>query len=459
MPSRPLAVCHTDPSPVPEEPAWAVLVAALPEGEAALERSARAYGAVRRRREVQSASDLLRLALAYAVAGWSLRFTAAWAEVVGLALLSEAALRRRFRQAQPWLAHLVATLVLEARHTERLPQAHVRLIDASVICAPGATGTPWRIHLSATVAPIPRIDGVERTDYHGGETLRRHTFAADEIAVADRGDCHPRALQTLDAQGTHFVVRYAWQMLPLHTATGRPVDLDVWLPTIVPSGTAEQAVRLATDAPTAARRLRLVAVALPEEVANQARARLRREARRKGRTPQARSLLVAGYVVVLTNLPADRWDAAAVLALYRVRWQVELVFKRLKGLWHLGALRARTPGAAQAVLLSGLLAALLAERVAHPLGVPRVDGFAAVERPVSLWRWTALWHQVVHQALTGTLPLTTVTAVLPLLQRHLCDTPRRRRQQAALARQSLQVRTPLPVQLPLFRLSDLAHAA
>src|SRR5258708_32020544 len=38
---------------------------------------------------------------------------------------------------------------------------------------------------------------------------------------------------------------------------------------------------------------------------------------------------------VLTTLPAKQMPAIGILGLYRVRWQIELLFKRLKSLLHL----------------------------------------------------------------------------------------------------------------------------
>jgi hypothetical protein len=36
-------------------------------------------------------------------------------------------------------------------------------------------------------------------------------------------------------------------------------------------------------------------------------------------------LWAAGFILVLTNLPPDRWSSQQVLELYRLRWQVEMV--------------------------------------------------------------------------------------------------------------------------------------
>jgi hypothetical protein len=255
------------------------------------------------------------------------------------------------------------------------------------------------------------------------------------------------------------VVRFAWQTCPLvEPTTGTAVALPPWLATVRPGQPGDRAVGLGAGT-GAGPTWRLVALALPEDAANAARRRLRRTAQRKGRTVSAQSALVAGFVLVLTSLPPDPWSAAAVLALYRVRWQAELAFKRLKGVWHLSPLAARTPRLAEATLLGRLLGALLAERLAYPHGHAPVAWFDHLARPVSLWRYTVLWREVVLDAITGRWALAAVRAALPLLQRHLCDTPRRRRQQAAGARQPLPSPPARLCQLPLFPEPTLAPTA
>ena len=144
-----------------------------------------------------------------------------------------------------------------------------------------------------------------------------------------------------------------------------------------------------------------------------------------------------------------------MLALSRVRWQVELVCKRLKRVWHLDHLRAHDPTLAQVYLLGTLLGALLADRLLptptptpHHVGpaAAAVAWFLAPDRPVSLWRWTALGHLTLLAALLGPLSVAQVLAHLPQLRRHLCDPPRQRPQQAAHARALLRTHltTPTP---------------
>jgi IS4 transposase len=101
-----------------------------------------------------------------------------------------------------------------------------------------------------------------------------------------------------------------------------------------------------------------------------------RQERGAGLQPQ--TLELAEYVVVLTSLNPAAVAALQVLALYRGRWQIELVFKRLKSLLGVGELAKYDPDSARAWLQAKLLTALLLERLEReaflfsPWGYPLV---------------------------------------------------------------------------------------
>ena len=65
---------------------------------------------------------------------------------------------------------------------------------------------------------------------------------------------------------------------------------------------------------------------------------LRRAATKKGKTLDPRSLIAAEFMILATSLPKTGYSAKAVLAVYRLRWQIELAFKRLKSLLHIDKL-------------------------------------------------------------------------------------------------------------------------
>ena len=77
---------------------------------------------------------------------------------------------------------------------------------------------------------------------------------------------------------------------------------------------------------------------------------------------QPQTLEAAGYVFVFTTLDASH-SATQVLELYRMRWQIELVFKRLKSLLGLGHLKKHDEQAARAWLQGKLMVACLIEKL------------------------------------------------------------------------------------------------
>lgn len=71
---------------------------------------------------------------------------------------------------------------------------------------------------------------------------------------------------------------------------------------------------------------------------------------------------------VLTTLSGKQMPALGVLGLYATRWQIELLFKRLKTLLHLDALPSREGPTAKSWMLARLIAAGLAQRLVQPCG-------------------------------------------------------------------------------------------
>lgn len=75
---------------------------------------------------------------------------------------------------------------------------------------------------------------------------------------------------------------------------------------------------------------RLVALRVPQAIAQERRRKAIEKAKKKGRKPSAQHLASCDWTIYLTNLPADSWAAKTLHTLYRVRWQIELLFKLWK---------------------------------------------------------------------------------------------------------------------------------
>lgn len=343
-------------------------VAGLVSGSLDLTETARRSKAFVRARGVPDAASLLRLALVYGTSALSLRGTAAWAEAAGVASVCDVSLLERLRNASDWLEEIWQTLLAERLSGLALPRLErvVRLVDATSISAPGSAGTDWRLHLEYRPAE-GRFAAAVLSDGRTAEGFRHFTFGKGDLAVGDRAYAKARDLARVAAAEADFLVRIGWRSVVLLHADGQPLDILALLAGQPPGRAAEIPVQLADGArhrrPVAA--ARLILQPLPPDVAERSRQRAGRKARRQGRTVLAKSAIAAGWMMLLTTLPAETAGPDQALALYRLRWQIELAFKRLKSLLHIDRLAAKDPRLARCWLAANLIAALLIDRMSQ----------------------------------------------------------------------------------------------
>jgi Transposase DDE domain len=411
--------------------AWqAEIVPLLPPDLAA---QAKALGAFRRVRKLAGPTALLRALLTFALDQLPTRGLGAWAVLAGVGDLSEAAWRKRLGRSAAWLGWLLGDLLAVAVAVSPALAGRgrrIRLIDATRLAQVGGVGDDWRVHLSYDLL-ISRLDEVVVTDRHTAEGLAHFTLTAGDIVVSDGGYGYRGQVATARAAGVDVVVRIDPRTCPLEDDAGQPFDVEAWLTRLARAriASAEWAGWCVADG----RRqpVRLIASALPPEQRRRARRKKQRRAKKKGRKLSARTLRLAGWWLLLTTLGRG-WSAADAVALYRARWRVELLFKRLKQLLRAHTIRATTPAAAEATVRALLVAWALQERVAATVQAALAAPDPA--RPVSLWRVAHLSLATLAQAVRGHWTLAHLHACLPRLARYLRDTPRRRPQQAATVR-------------------------
>jgi hypothetical protein len=329
-----------------------------------LEASARACGALSRKRQVRSASDLLRLALAYGPGGQSLRQTAAWAELQQVASLSDVALMYRLAGAADWLGEIAGRLLAQRAEEPGSSDGaglRLRVVDGSVISAPGRGGR-WRLHATYDVA-AERFSGLELTGVRTAEALERAAIGPGELVMADRVYARPGGLHEVAAAGGEFLVRLGRRSLTLALADGGDFDLAAVLDQSEQAGSCDLRVQVrdgrTPDRPPLA--ARLVVLKKPPDAAERARKTALRASQRGGHESDPLSLRAAEHLMLITSLTGERANPKQLAGLYRLRWRIELAFKRLKSLLHIDRLPAKDPDLARAWIFAHLIAALLIE--------------------------------------------------------------------------------------------------
>src|SRR6266571_1089832 len=358
------SVAPADPQ-CPADEDWQRLVEQRLPAE--LERQAQHLKAFVRVREVPSAQQLLRGLLYYVLSQSSLRGLSAWSRLIGLT--------SRVLSGQAW---------------------HKRLLGSA----------DWLLWLFNALLAAP---------------IGRFAEQSQRILLVDATHVSSRAKQLLAVAkaGAFSLVRYSAAHLPLYAplapAWRREYRLDVptWLRRLRPGLYERQAMVVE---PEGCVPVRLIALVLPEEQAEALRRQKQRQARDKGRTLSAEALFLAGFVLLVSTLPAQSWSKDHLLELYRARWQIEVLFKRIKEVLALHCLPAQTPQAAQAMICALLVAWMLIEDDVQTLRRQLSEG-ELVECPLSSWRLAQLAFDSLRQVVTGHWTPERLRAVLPELRR------------------------------------------
>jgi hypothetical protein len=331
-------------------------------GVGAIEASARETKALVRARVVGNAADLLRVILAYCLGHQGLRSTVTWAASIGLVDISNVALLYRLRRCGDWLAVLVGR-VLAARAPQASWGRLIRIIDATTVAQAGTLARTknrvWRVH-GAFDLPSERFGFFELTDQKGGETVDRAPVVKGEIRLGDRVYLQPdRIAAVLDA-GADILVRAGWKGARWSDAKGKSIDLLALLRKKSVGGLVDQPIWIARKSgPLLA--LRLVAVKKPAQAVEAAKRKARDAARRGGHQISKHTLAAAEWVILVTSLSREQFSATDILELYRLRWRIELGFKRLKSVIGLNGPPGTDERSARPYVLAHLLLILLLE--------------------------------------------------------------------------------------------------
>jgi hypothetical protein len=321
-------------------------------------------GAIVRKRNIASPGDLMLLSMFHLLNGCSLLEVSEVARLSGIAELSDVAFMKRFEGCAAWFERINAEMADGATCGYRPPAwlkgRSVIALDASDVTEKGRSGRTYRLHYAMDVF---KMKGVQYriTGQAVGEALSNFTATPGDLFIADRAYGTAKGIAHCLAGGADFVLRMRKGCFKLYDADGGVIDLLERLRLLADGEEADipAFVALAGEGRVS---VRVCASRKDARGIKGSRERLRRRDARKQKSTSEGAKEMNDYVVVVTSLGSEA-PAKEVLDLYRLRWQVEICFKRLKSLLDYGELPKRREGSVMAWLNGKLMIALLIEKM------------------------------------------------------------------------------------------------
>jgi hypothetical protein len=350
-----------------------------------------------RARKIKSPMELMHLVLMYCGIDHVLR------EVAGnFTLLNEritdTAVQKRLIACAPWLKMILEQMWFA--EISKLP-GNLRLIviDGSSLSVPGAIGTSYRLHIAIDLVRLSIVH-IEVTDKHVGESLTHYPLMEGDILVVDRGYNLPQEIIDLSDKGILVTVRLNPNSMRLFSIGGeQKINVfdelkkaqtdEICFPVWIANKTGDY-----VEGWVHARRL-------PEELREKARRDCKKNS--KSKNIKEATLMYAEWQMILTTVPPQALDTATVIALYGLRWQVELFIKRLKSLLDIDKLRCAEGSKLNEVWLYGklLFTTLLMTRTDEKFSVGGIEPEKL--RDATPWRFWKTIRNEMKSIILGTL--------------------------------------------------------
>ena len=148
-----------------------------------------------------------------------------------------------------------------------------------------------------------------------------------DLMLTDLGYFKLSVFQQITAKGAYFLSKLLIGTTLLNADTSEKIDLRATLRSFV-SNTLEMNVIMGNDKHPVP--CRLIGFRATKQIADTRRRKLRKEAKKKGRTPSKNHLALCDWTLFVTNAPSEMLPVTIVFSLYALSWKIELIFRQLK---------------------------------------------------------------------------------------------------------------------------------
>ena len=282
-----------------------------------------------------------------------------WSNELGVELTAQGLHKRMTERAVDFLARLVQRAIATLRHPVSVPERvlqqfnGIMIVDSSQVALPdclqsrfagsggNASSASLKFHLcfdyqAGQVSALEAVAG-RSPDQHC--KLHRQQLKAGSLQLFDLGYFEQTALGDIAAAEAYFICRLHPQVGIYATAQATSALDSAELVRHLKGERHEMVGYVGSKMHLP---VRIVFQRLAPQVVEERRRKIQASARRKGKTHSQTYLMLLEWAILITNVPQECLSFEQVMALYPIRWQIELVFKLWKshaklasvGQWH-----------------------------------------------------------------------------------------------------------------------------
>jgi len=319
-------------------------------------------GAIVRRRGVSNPADLMMLAMFHLQNGCSLLEISEIAKLTKLGKMSDVAFMKRFEKCGNWFKSINNKIANECLIKYKKPSflegKTVVAVDASEVTEKGRSGKIYRLHFALDIFKMISLEHKITTN-KVGESLCNFTPKPGYLMIADRGYATIKSMQHCNENGAEYIIRLRKNSFTLRDELGEKIDLLVLFSELKDEKCAD-ITAFATNSNGDKIPVRVCAKKKTPDAITRTQKKLKRKESKKQCVMSDETKTFNEYIVVATNLDTTV-SANDILEVYRLRWQVEIYFKRLKSIMAFGELPKRRPDSIIAWLNGKMMIALLIE--------------------------------------------------------------------------------------------------
>ena len=335
------------------------LIPLLPAG---YEDDCYALGIIQRQRSIKSPADLMMLILFHLLNGCTLVEISEVGRLTNIGEFSDVAFMKKFSQCAEWFrlisAMLMQGVVADYPKPEYLDNYRVIAYDASDVAEKGRSGRIFRLHYGIDIFSMSSVE-YKITGRDVGESLCNFTLRAGDLAIADRIYGTLKSMLHSTESGADYIFRLRSGSFHIYDDKDAQIDLLDQFADLHPDE-SKDIYGYARAADGTKVPIRVCVKRKSEEAIKAAMKRLARKSSKNQKKASETTKKFNEYVVVATSLPAEV-SAEEVLETYRLRWQVECYFKRLKSIMDFGEMPKKREDSILAWLNGKIMVALMIE--------------------------------------------------------------------------------------------------